>query len=338
MVVACPIGLQTGRIPKHLRRVASVGANGQRDSPRHAMSGDASCGMEARELRGLSEACAMILVGSASGRLESCRSGSLEPMTTSADTPDGEASPIYQSRVLAYVDILGWSDLILKSASDPSLLPSTVVPTTLFGLIREINEVVRMGLDLGGIRSSGTDVSHFSDTIVWSCVDTSPLLPSLISLVKHVCGILLAAGCYTRGAVTVGKLHHSKDALFGPALIEAHCIERSVAKYPRVVVTDDAKRIIQSDSIGPEADRPPIRQDFDGLWYLDFLSMGQSNLDSVNSANAKKQKMRNETLERLKADAADLGRVAKHWWMLRYLDASLVEGDVVVPPSVPKAI
>ena len=41
-----------------------------------------------------------------------------------------------------------------------------------------------------------------------------------------------------RGAITVGKFHHSENNAFGPAIVDAVSFEKIAAKYARVVLTE----------------------------------------------------------------------------------------------------
>ncbi len=50
---------------------------------------------------------------------------------------------------------------------------------------------------------------------------------------------LIYRGILCRGAITYGKLIHTDEVLFGPALTEAYILETKVALYPRVILHKD---------------------------------------------------------------------------------------------------
>ena len=127
---------------------------------------------------------------------------------------------------------------------------------------------------------------------------------------------LLSLGYYTRGAIVIGQTFHHENVIFGPALINAYKLEREVAKYPRVIVQPEAIQYInpQSSFKGYTETRfQDIRLDTDGLYYVDILE-GKPSDHLIEIINMKLEK-----------DANDLGRIAKHTWMLRYLNDKLEE-------------
>jgi hypothetical protein len=152
------------------------------------------------------------------------------------------------------------------------------------------------------------EASHFSDTIVLSCRPGRPTLQIFALRVQSICAMLLD-GHYTRGAIVVGKVHHEISTVFGPALIEAYELEKNVAKYPRVIVTPDA-----FPHISPTI---PTRTDHDGLVFVDMLGIIADNAAKKDFS----AKVLSQTKERLKKDSNDLGRVAKHQWMIRYIES-----------------
>ena len=59
----------------------------------------------------------------------------------------------------------------------------------------------------------------------------------LLNAIANLTLDLMQEGLLIRGAIAKGKLYHKKGVMFGPAFIEAHRIEQTVAKYPRVVLS-----------------------------------------------------------------------------------------------------
>ena len=115
--------------------------------------------------------------------------------------------------------------------------------------------------------------NFFSNTFVYSCEPSRDDGNVLVDRIQKLCGGLLGNGLLPRGAIVVGDLLHSEDgSIVGRALVEAHRIETSVAKYPRVVVSKEAAPLLvcrrPSGDFGP----PQVRTDrSDGLRYLDLF-------------------------------------------------------------------
>lgn len=90
-------------------------------------------------------------------------------------------------------------------------------------------------------------------------------------------------GVIIRGGIAIGKLRHIREEIFGPAMNEAYSLESQKAIYPRIVIEQETintalERTYDKDfpkeySLNSEKDDviSLLRQDDDGLFYLDFL-------------------------------------------------------------------
>jgi hypothetical protein len=65
-----------------------------------------------------------------------------------------------------------------------------------------------------------------------------------VSAAAHYQLELALAGTILRGGIAIGQHHQSDSIVVGPALIEAHILESAVAVYPRVLLSEDALRIV----------------------------------------------------------------------------------------------
>lgn len=90
-----------------------------------------------------------------------------------------------------------------------------------------------------------------------------------IRILSGVAELGLRIGVLVRGGFTLGQLHHDKGVVFGEAMVEASRIERSVAVYPRVLVSE---RIVERLDGIPNADRTFLLQDVDGRWHLNYFA------------------------------------------------------------------
>ena len=110
--------------------------------------------------------------------------------------------------------------------------------------------------------------SQFSDTLVFLCVPTPTETSILVERTRDFCTMLLYEGIYTRGGIALGNARHDATAVFGPAVVEAHRSEQTAA-YPRILVSDGAAPLLAG----------AIRDDFDGLRFLDLFQSGNWTLD-----------------------------------------------------------
>ena len=176
----------------------------------------------------------------------------------------------YSESLLTYYDILGFREMIdgKKRKRRPE----------------EIAKILRGLRDMSGLQFDPCLMESFafSDTIVrargLTPIDGGADFPN--ALVSELIGIALAQMVLTRdrviirGSVTIGRLHFSRGIVFGPALVRAHEIAEKVAVYPRVVL--DPQILHKCDSAGCSSQTaehfgPLLREDTDGLYYVDYL-------------------------------------------------------------------
>jgi hypothetical protein len=178
-------------------------------------------------------------------------------MTTSPDA----LPPVFETRLIAYVDVLGWSELIQSP--------------------RDSEDVMR---------------KIFAGT-----------------------------------SNLVGDLLHdrSNGTIVGQALIDAYEIERSAAKYPRLIVGDEAKGLL----VGPRANvhvphgPSQCETDADGLTFLDIFQKsvnGTRSQRAIRNATAAKPVVEADIQRTFDPDKyrkypVALNHRAKSTWMLKHL-------------------
>ena len=220
----------------------------------------------------------------------------------------------YEDRVLAFVDILGWSAILKRSETDESALAPIAQAI-------ELLETPSSFLRSAGNVPAATGqlkrelvVGQFSDTLVVSAPATEPHMAVVAAIIDVVCYRLLLAGHPTRGAIVRGKLHHQGSRILGPALVDAHIIESKVAKYPRIVVAPSVEPLL-SRFLGGEGG--VIRSDADGLKSFDYLAQ----VDRPEAENAEvRARLRAWAREQQEENASDLDRRAKYGWLMSFVD------------------
>jgi hypothetical protein len=139
---------------------------------------------------------------------------------------------IYSERYVAFVDILGFSEIVRNSEHSPHQAAELV----------RVLERIRARASGAAIKRTdemlGDDfkAQSFSDTIVLSEAATETGLKYLLFSVENLVLDLLAQGILTRGGIARGLMHHSDAIAFGPAFLAAYHLELNIAKYPRIVV------------------------------------------------------------------------------------------------------
>lgn len=157
----------------------------------------------------------------------------------------------YEHRIVAFIDILGFKELIKESEKDSSKL-KLIHETLTFLKGREditgwdlkLIEIEEDAQKKGVENFSMTGkiaCTCFSDSIVVSVKIDNNINEMMSSLITHLSFIgakLMTEGVLFRGAISYGKLIHQENGLLmGPAMIEAYLLESNVAKNPLVVLS-----------------------------------------------------------------------------------------------------
>lgn len=153
--------------------------------------------------------------------------------------------------------------------------------------------------------------------------------PSILRVhvdIVATCSSLLEIGYYTRGAVTVGLVHHQDNVVFGPALIRAHYLEQHVAIYPRIVVDDIAVPLLTRYEDGGDVEEgfnkeSVLRVDQDGISYVSIMTLPVSHPMVLESHKAKIKQCLDIVEGKCKEHAKDVWLLMKDRWMRRYLES-----------------
>jgi hypothetical protein len=164
-------------------------------------------------------------------------------------------APSYETRLVAFVDILGFSAIVERLDKNPSLHEKLYTALTHIGTYKK-NAVVH------GEKKRELEVSVFSDSIVMSGDPNS--MGYLIWNCGWLQAQLLGLGILTRGGISIGRLIHSNDILYGDGMLNAYRIESSASVYPRIVI--DPCLI---DKISEKVLTFLLERDADGLWFID---------------------------------------------------------------------
>lgn len=157
---------------------------------------------------------------------------------------------------MAFIDILGFKEIVKQSESDPSK-----IELLFFALdyLKDWEAPGKWGLDLmifeedaqkRGIENfdirGKTNTTTFSDSIVVSVkVDdnVNEMASTLIGNLSYIGAFLMESGILFRGGMTIGNIiHHENGTVFGQGLIDAYMLETRSAKYPRIIVSDKLLR------------------------------------------------------------------------------------------------
>lgn len=186
----------------------------------------------------------------------------------------------YQEQLVAYIDLLGFSETSFQNHEMKmkvlELLKGLSFPQGNLGESVTHSEPHPNGKGIimsyiGG--SAKPAYSSFSDNIIMSWPTNTIKLKQAIFTLEHYIYQFIAlpalkAGFLIRGGITIGNLYHQDGVVYGEALVEAHKIESKIAKYPRIIISANLHEHLHDDN---NDKNHPIKEDFDGLYYLDYL-------------------------------------------------------------------
>lgn len=141
----------------------------------------------------------------------------------------------YISSYVAFLDILGFKDLISRSTGTEPIVSVDEIRSVL-----EVPEPVReeqivLGR-IGDISKSGHRMTAFSDSIIITTNETEQGLMHLLQHVEKIGFGLSRIGMLYRGGIANGLVYHDGQQVFGPAVLEAYELEQQ-ANFPRVVLS-----------------------------------------------------------------------------------------------------
>jgi hypothetical protein len=158
----------------------------------------------------------------------------------------------YENRLIAFIDILGFKEIVSSSEKDDSkveflysvlnYLKSWETSESWSSQLVEIEEdAQKKGVENFDIRDK-TNSTAFSDSIVVSVKvenNVNEMASTLIVNLAYIGAILFEKGILFRGGLTIGNLIHNENGtVFGKGLIDAYQLESNNAKFPRIVLSD----------------------------------------------------------------------------------------------------
>ena len=187
---------------------------------------------------------------------------------------------LYEKRVIAFVDILGFETIVNK-CNEKTILEILSIPRSYF-----ISQPIE--------KYKNIQISIFSDSIIISFVYSEKqavynLLLDLMNIVIQFVG----KGVICRGYITKGDVIHNGNELFGPGFIEAYKKEKQM-NFPRIGFSDEIYQIgldYYNKNISQGLNENLIKslciKDEDGLYYIDYFSTPVSSVKNVILINRK---------------------------------------------------
>lgn len=231
--------------------------------------------------------------------------------------------------IIANVDILGYTQFIESAVNDDD------ANVKLWSLQKAIYNshyhVTDKHADLLDFR--GWEVKAYTDNIS-ICLpiisgkvgehesSIGALSLMLFMLCKFQLEMLSSGSFFIRGAVSFGKVYSDDSIVYGKGLIDAHKVESKRAVYPRIILCDNARQLVDGhkkyvhekavDDILPE-----LIKDNDGEYFIDYLKiLGNKDCDLPEVDFVEKH--RHLISERMVTSRSDSTILRKYLWAANY--------------------
>ena len=245
----------------------------------------------------------------------------------------------YIDRYCAFIDILGFRDLVRRLGGDNSQFE------TLRTLLAKIHSPVNPATKGWHIDFRAQSIS---DAVAISTIANDTGLIHLFIAIEKLAVELLKEGYLIRGALVKGKLYHDDKMVFGDALIHAYELESTIVRFPRVMITRDVMQDVEGFCSGFLSDRRGIYQSHieqadDGPHYVHVLrtianTIAKLQLENINLPPEKQHSL--EEFARIQAviqkrlnESTDKPRhFEKVQWFARYWNQHVPYGATKFTP------
>lgn len=254
----------------------------------------------------------------------------------------------YENRLVAFLDILGFSEIVKASENDEAqlqllkeilqYLKTWEAPEKWDLKLVEIEEdAEKKGIENFEIAGK-TNTTTFSDSILISVRVDNDLIneatSTLISKLSFIGTFLLEKGILFRGAMTVGNLIHEESGIvFGQALIDAYRLESTYAKYPRIILTDKLIQLLNYP-YSTKRNRYPYHQyierfndGFAGFHQLTFYQVMDSWREFSVTSKERLEKVRKAIIDGLDSSFQKPDVFDKYLWLKESYNNLIILSD-----------
>jgi len=229
---------------------------------------------------------------------------------------------LYENRVVLFIDILGFKNIIKETMMDNGR--ENVKQTELLkDLIISMKSKFK---HFKGEYSKAKMVTQFSDSIVVSFKIEEKEIHNLFNDIQSLLIHFVNNGVICRGAISYGKIIHTKNVLFGPALVDAYETETKAALYPKVILDKSILEIvfknIKRKTISLFDETPFaidtlvnmfLNRDTDDKYYIDYFINPFKLISNIEEKVTYNENLRKIIINGLKYEAPDLK--VKYGWM-----------------------
>lgn len=234
---------------------------------------------------------------------------SLPPPITRNPYDHADEEPILIKSVFAFIDILGYKDIVLKAREDNAEL---IMFRRLYNALKsgryrleksctngnnkELDDIINC-LIKSSTKKDDYFLKAFTDNIVIGFPENNNnhmCFQEIISKLARFQFEMIEKDFFIRGAISYDDAYIDDIVVFGSALTEAYTGESSEAIYPRIILTKSAVNAIDdyidrrpdltsSDKIPSSWIKRNLLEDSDGKWFINYLNAAFLDFFDYNS-------------------------------------------------------
>ena len=248
------------------------------------------------------------------------------------DAPRNENA--YEDRVVAFLDILGFSELIRASKAEPNNI-SKIVDALKIAASPEHIGTAQQHIECHDIK-----ISTFSDCVVVSAPNDLNGLTAVVITVWMITKDWLSKGFLSRGGISCGHLLHTTpqienqipSVVFGPAFLEAYQTEHQVADVARVLLHKSARLLFdeyKKQSTTPTDLSQLIVKCSDGPYAVDvFAHLRTNGFPLGTDPRPEAEQFKSELQLKLVSDIDTPRHFAKIKWLVEQFNGSVDNTDL----------
>jgi hypothetical protein len=244
----------------------------------------------------------------------------------------------YASSLVAYVDILGFKDRVEGHRGQLEVER----------IRNDLEYARRLGTNWTSAEAANFRCKCFSDSMAMSVPFGHGTLSRFLMHILQLQAQLARREVFIRGAIVAGKHFEDKNIVFGPALIRAVELEKTVAQWPRVVVHPDVTFLVKKLGLWLDQEKKDtecefiegrkglLRCDHDGISCIDYLRHFPSKQWVVSGSPIMPQPEgdeyvaihRSNIVKKAKENRSNLRVFTKYYWAASYHN-NTVEKDTL---------
>lgn len=242
----------------------------------------------------------------------------------------------YETNIIAFLDILGFKNLINTSEFDKimemfqSIISDKDAGVALFratdgdATLERYNEIL-----------SVTKIHLMSDSIIvaapFRCKEALAVVIDICSCIQETL-YEFESPIFLRGAIAKGDFFLNNNVIFGKGLVDAYVAQENYAVYPRIIISPE---IVENMIVSVESNYKGLPVDKDGYYYIDTLKR-YFDCDTKNELLSCERYLKMKTfVQRQLKGYADSRIREKYIWLQKELgkimgDLALKEGEFIL--------